>query len=175
MSDRTGDLKCEYGTLPIWKNTVENRGPVRDKSRQISYWGPIWDRFRSICNTAGQLPKHVLSTWYIFSTLWASKVGEAQCREHQTKRRFSKGQRETNARVPDGHRKVRGWGGQGTQRDQRGPTPAAFGLLVVPHCLECPHFYGRQQPLEIVRIDFTCRRHAHLKQRLAERVAVECD
>jgi len=26
--------------VPIWKNTVEKRGPVRDKTQQISYWGP---------------------------------------------------------------------------------------------------------------------------------------
>jgi len=82
VSDRTGDLKCEYGTLPIWKNTVENRGPVRDKSRQISYWGPVWDRFRSTCNTGGQLPRHVLSTWYIFATilvLWKNGSGFGAC------------------------------------------------------------------------------------------------
>jgi len=42
---------------------------VRDKAQQISYWGPIWDRFRSIYKIAGNVPQHVLSTWYIFAKM----------------------------------------------------------------------------------------------------------
>jgi len=74
MSDRTGDLNCESDTLPIWKNTVERSSPVRGKTQQLSYWRPIWDRFRSTSKPAGQVPQHVLSTWYIFATMLKHKI-----------------------------------------------------------------------------------------------------
>jgi len=107
--------------------------------------------------------------------MWASRGGKAQFREHQTVRGSSKGQRKRDARAWDGKREVRGGRSGGDTAGSEGSYISCFCTSHGAHCPECSLFHGCQQPLNSIRIGFPFRRHPPPKQRLAERVAVECD
>jgi len=68
-----------------------------------------------------------------------------------------------------------GGGGGGDTAGSEGSCVSCFGTAHDAHILECSHFRGCQQPLKSVRIAFPFCLHLHLKQRLAERFAVECN
>jgi len=69
MSDRTGGKSGESGTLPIWTNTVEERGPVRDKTHANIMLGARLGSFQISLQFCWPSPKGVLSTWYILATV----------------------------------------------------------------------------------------------------------
>jgi len=58
--------------------------------------------------------------------MWASRGGKAQCREHQTVRGSSKGQRKRDARAWDGKREMRGGGSAGGHSGVRGVLHQLF-------------------------------------------------
>ena len=66
-------------------------------------------------------------------------------------------------------------GGAGDTVGSEGSHIRCFWTSHNAHCWKCSRFYGCQHPLKSVRIGFHCLHHPHLKQRLAERVVVECD
>jgi len=64
------------GTLPIWTNTVEKRGPVRDKTHANIMLGARLGSFQINLQFCWPCLKGVLSTWYIFATMgtWPSLI-----------------------------------------------------------------------------------------------------
>jgi len=69
VSDRTGGKSGESGTLPIWTNTVEKRGPVRDKTHANIMLGAHLGSFQINLQFCWPGPKGFLSTWYMFATM----------------------------------------------------------------------------------------------------------
>jgi len=69
VSDRTGGQSCESGTLPISTNTVEKRGPVRDKTHANIMLGIRLGSFQINLQFCWPSPEGVLSTWYSFAMI----------------------------------------------------------------------------------------------------------
>jgi len=74
VSDRTGGKSGESGTLPIRTNTVEKRGPVRDKTHANIMLGARLGSFQINFQFCWPSPKGLLSTWYIFETIGAYAI-----------------------------------------------------------------------------------------------------
>jgi len=99
--------------------------PEREEVRSVSPWRRQHARASPVPATTPLFCRVVTSASGKMR-MWAIRCGRALCREHQTALGSSKGQRERDARVWDGKRKVRGGGSGGDTAGSEGSYTSCF-------------------------------------------------